>query len=110
MALEGDRPIRIYYPDESQVLGWNSFAAWARRQDRSGRVQEVDDQRAGVWTTAFVIRTPLADHLFPMPDWRIRDERGEQYVIEDVHEMANTRGGRLRLLAFRSADAEVLPE
>ena len=110
MPLEGDRPLRLYYPDDDHPSGWRSYVAYARRQDRGGRVDGGDDMRHGEWTTAFVIRTPILATLRPMPDWRVRDEFGEQYTVEAVIEVPGSRGGRLRLQAFRSADAERLPE
>ena len=106
--VEGDRPIRIERLSVDRTATGavrrtydtrDPLKAWARREDRGGRIVEVGEQRGGEWETVFTIRAPARYTSRPKPDDRLIDEHGQAYTIEAVAEVPGTRGTRLRLYA-----------
>ena len=107
--MEGDRPITVrelvttvsptgaVQRGYGREAGGEEFKAWAKREDRGGRIVEAGEQRGGEWSTIFTIRAPLGIRI--RPDWQITDEHGDGYTIEAVVEVPGTRGDRLRLYA-----------
>lgn len=109
MPLAGNHKIEILEPIATVTASGATreklvkrLDAWANRDDTGGTI-ERDEQERAVWTNRFTIRAPVGNTQ-PAINWRVRDNAGNVYIIEDVGN-ADRRGIRLHLDCTRDTRA-----